>query len=82
MIIFLVLVYAFFTGSKSTFRLYDFYQTRNELIEEKRRLEAENQRLQEEIRRLENDLKHIEKVAREKYNLKREDEDVYEVVPQ
>lgn len=80
--VFLLIVTAFFTGNKSVFDLYVLYKERNELLEEKQRLESENQRLQEEIKKLQNDLEYIEKVAREKYNLKRDDEEIYKVVPE
>ncbi len=80
--VFLLIVTAFFTGNKSVFDLYALYKERNELLEEKQKLESENQRLQEEIKKLQNDLEYIEKVAREKYNLKRDDEEIYKVVPE
>jgi cell division protein FtsB len=81
-VIILLLSFAFLTGSKSLFNLYSLYWQRNELLQEKERLEAENKQLKEEIEKLQNDMKYIEKMAREKYNLKREDEEVYKVTPE
>jgi cell division protein FtsB len=81
-VIVLLLSFAFLTGSKSLFNLYSLYQERNELLQEKERLEAENKQLKEEIEKLQNDVEYIEKMAREKYNLKREDEEVYKVTPE
>ena len=78
----LLLSFAFLTGGKSLFNLYSLYQERNELLLEKQRLEAENQRLKEEIEKLQKDMEYIEKVAREKYNLKRDDEEVYKITPE
>lgn len=78
----LILIVSFLTGGKSLFNLYGLYRERNELLRDKARLEAENQRLQQEIERLQKDIEEIEKVAREKYNLKRDDEEVYKVTPE
>ena len=80
--VFLLLLYVFFTGPKSLLVLYDFYQERNELILEKQMLEAENERLLKEVERLQSDLKAVEKVAREKYNMKKDDEEVFKVIPE
>lgn len=77
-----ILIVSFLTGGKSLFNLYGLYRERNELLRDKERLEAENQRLQQEIERLQKDIEEIEKVAREKYNLKRDDEEVYKVTPE
>lgn len=78
----LLLLFAFFTGGKSLFNLYSLYDERNQLIRDKERLEAENKQLKEEIEKLRKDMEYIEKVAREKYNLKRDDEEVFKVVPE
>lgn len=78
----LLLLFAFFTGSKSLFNLYSLYDQRNQLIKDKERLEAENKQLKEEIEKLQKDMEYIEKAAREKYNLKRDDEEVYKVAPE
>ena len=82
LIVFSLIIFAFFTGNKTVFDLYSLYRERNELVVEQQRLETENQRLLLEIEKLQNDIKYIEKVAREKYNLKREDETIYKVVPE
>ncbi len=81
-VILLFLALVFFTGNKSIINLYTIYQQRNELLIEKEKLEVENKRLQEEIERLQKDMKAIESVAREKYNLKKNSEEIYQVVPE
>ncbi|RMF61015.1 MAG: septum formation initiator family protein [Calditrichaeota bacterium] len=81
-IIGVILIVSFFTGKKSLFTLYDLYQQRNHLLEEKKQLQQENEALLQEIDRLKKDIKYIEKVARENYNLKRDEEEVYQVAPQ
>ena len=44
------------------------------LIEENKKLEKENKQLKLTIKRLKTDLKYIEKIAREKYNMIKENE--------
>ncbi len=80
--VFITVMIAFFTGPKSVFDLYALYRERNELLEQKQALEAENKQLREEIKKLQNDVEYIEKVAREKYNLKRDNEVIYKIVPE
>ncbi len=81
-IVFIFILSFFLSGNKSLFTLYSLYKEEQELIEEKKRLEEKNKQLQEKIKKLEDDIDYIEKVAREKYNLKKENEDVYKVVPE
>ncbi|NOX36155.1 MAG: septum formation initiator family protein [Calditrichaeota bacterium] len=71
----------FFTGPRSVFKLYMLYQERENLKRDKQALIQENQQLKEKIKKLESDLEYIEKIAREKYNLKKENEEVYLVEP-
>ncbi len=80
-VLLVVLLTVFLSGNRSLIKLYSLNKERAVLIKEKQRLETENTRLEAEIKRLQNDIGYIEKVAREKYNLKRENEDVYQVVP-
>lgn len=79
LVVFLLSV--FLSGNRSLIKLYTLREERAALLQEKERLEKENARLQAEIERLQTDMEYIEKEAREKYNLKRENEDVYQVVP-
>ncbi len=78
----LIILFAFLSGNKSLITLYSLYETRQDLIEQKERLQKENEQLLKEIDRLKNDINYLEKVARENYNLKRDDEEVYRVVPE
>ncbi len=72
----------FFTGPNSVFKLYMLYQEREQLRKEKEALLKENRQLKETIKKLESDLEYIEKVAREKYNLKKKNEEIYLVKPE
>ena len=73
---------AFLAGNTSLFKLYQLYQQRNELRERRDLLKSEKEALEEEVKLLESDPEYIEKVAREKYNLKKEDEEVYKAAPE
>lgn len=81
-LIVILVLFVFLTGSRSIFRLYDLHKQHNELLQQKETLESENEQLLEQIEKLQEDLDYIEKVAREKYNLKREGEDIYKIVPE
>lgn len=78
-IIILILLFIFFTGNRSLFKLYSLYNQKNTLDKQKESLIKENQEIKEEIEKLENDDKYIEKLAREKYNMKKEGEDIYHI---
>ncbi len=80
-ILLLLTGFFFFTGPRSVFKLYTLYQERERLKKDNQALIQENQQLKETIKKLESDLEYIEKVAREKYNLKKENEEVYLVKP-
>lgn len=76
-----VLFFVFFTGSQSLTKLYDLKQKERSLSERKQRLLQENDTLEQQIRKLKSDEKYQEKVAREKFNMKKKDEDVYIIEP-
>jgi cell division protein DivIC len=80
-IIIFILV-AFLTGNKSLFKLYFLHQQKQELQKQKEELLDQNAQLKDEIKKLQTDDKYIEKIARERYNMKKKDEDVYVVEPQ
>ena len=44
------------------------------LLEENKKIKKENEQLKLEVKKLKSDLKYIEKIAREKYNMIKEDE--------
>ncbi|GAB4369032.1 MAG: hypothetical protein Kow0042_10510 [Calditrichia bacterium] len=67
----------FFTGSRSLIELYSLNRERNELIQKKEYLLMQNEQLNEEIQKLQSDEDYIEKIAREKFNMKKKNEDVY-----
>ena len=72
-------VSAFFTGNTSLQNMYSLHNKKLQLEQEKQQLEQQKQALELEIKKLQSDLEYIERVAREQYNLKREDEDIYEI---
>jgi len=74
-----ILLLIFFTGSQSLFKLFSLHHERNQLQQQKEELIKQNDSLQQEIDKLKKDDKYLEKVAREKYNMKKEKEDVYVV---
>ena len=79
--ILIALFLAFFTGRKSLLRLYSLYQEKKSLEKQKEELIKESERIKDEIYKLETDDKYLEKVAREKYNMKKEDEEIYQIEP-
>ncbi|MBN2365782.1 MAG: septum formation initiator family protein [Calditrichaeota bacterium] len=72
-----VILFIFLSGNSSLIKLYSLHQKRNRLIEQKKALIKQNQQLSEEIEKLKNNDEYIEKMAREKYNMKKEKEEVY-----
>jgi cell division protein FtsB len=74
-----ILLFFFFTGSQSLFKLFSLHHERNQLQQQKEELIKQNDSLQQEIEKLKKDNKYLEKVAREKYNMKKEKEDVFVV---
>lgn len=79
--LFLAIFLIFFTGNKSLIKLYSLHQQKEKLKQQKQELLKTNKELREEIDKLKNDKKYIEKMAREKYNMKKKNEDVYMVEP-
>ncbi len=79
--VFVVVFVAFFTGSKSILKLFALQQEREKLENQKQELVRENEALESEIEKLKNDEKYIEKIAREKFNMKKKDEEIYLVEP-
>ena len=78
---FLLIFVAFFTGSQSILKLLALQQEKEKLEIQKKELVQENDTLKNEIEKLKKDEKYIEKVAREKFNMKKKDEEVYLIEP-
>ena len=77
----IVLVLGFFaTGPRGTIQLYRFKDQKNTLEQEIIALEKENKELQDLKEKIEKDPQQIEKIAREKYKMKKKDEQVYQIV--
>lgn len=72
----ILLLFVFFTGSKSVFKLYFLHKENTSLLQHQRDLENEIEELKEEIEKLEKDKEYQVKVAREEYNMKKENEEV------
>ncbi len=88
LIILILLILAFFTGNKSLFTLYSLQRERNQLRQQKEQLRLEQIRLKDEIEKFKikkeptpEDIRRIEEIAREKYNLKKDKEEVYIAEP-
>jgi len=76
-IIVLIILFIFLTGNRSLLKLYSLHQEHNKLKVQKEKLLEQQQSLEQEIEKLKTDKDYMEKVAREKYNMKKEDEEVY-----
>jgi cell division protein FtsB len=63
----------FASGSRGTYQLGRF-------INQKNQLQEENTKLEDFKNKIENDPEYIEKIAREKYKMKKEGEQVYQIV--
>ena len=77
-----LILFAFLTGNRSLFKLYALREEVIQLREQRDSLEKQNLQLREEIEKLQRDLEFIEQRARDKYNLKRKNEEVFKVVPE
>jgi cell division protein FtsB len=68
-------------GNTGFIKYYELHSEQDELRREIIQLNMQLDSLRHEIELLKSDLPHIEKVAREKYNMKKEGEVVYQIVP-
>ncbi|MFZ0390059.1 MAG: septum formation initiator family protein [Calditrichia bacterium] len=75
------LAIVFLSGNQSLIRLYQLRQEKQALEQQKTQIGQDNQDLKEQIEKLQKDDEYIEKVAREKYNMKKKNEDVYVITP-
>ncbi len=60
-------------------KLFSLRQDRNQLLQQKERLLRQNDSLQKEIEKLKHDNEYLEKIAREKYNMKKDKEEIYRI---
>jgi len=81
-LIVLVILSVFLTGNRSLIKLYSLYLDKNTMQQHKEELIQQQQDLETEIEKLKNDPEYIEKVAREKYNMKKKNEEVHIVEPE
>ena len=75
-----ILISIFASGSRGTYQLGRFINQKNQLQKEIKQLEEENKALEGLKNKIENDPNYIEKIAREKYKMKKEGEQVYQIV--
>ncbi len=76
-----IAVLTLITGNYGFYQIYKINREKRELEQEIARLKLEQEELIRDRERLKNDLIYIEKVAREKYSMVREGEQVYQVIP-
>ncbi len=70
----------FFIGDRGTYKLFTFYNQKQDLVNEIEQVETEKSKLDTIQAKLKSDPEYIEKVAREKYKMKKKGERVYQVV--
>lgn len=77
----LFLSYIFLLGNHGLIRYYQLQKRKEELIQQINFLKQEQARLQKEIDMLTNNYRYIEKIAREKYQMGKEGEKIYFMIP-
>lgn len=78
----IIILIFFLTNSHGTIQLIRLKMNREKLQQEKLRLEEETSRLMNQQDSLQNNPQAIEKLAREKYNMAKPGEEIYQVVPE
>ena len=78
--LFILFILLFITGQRGTYQLYKFSRQANELEIEIAKISEEIKRLEREKDKINNDPEYIEKIAREKYKMKKEGEQVYQII--
>ena len=76
-IIILAILFIFLSGNRSLLKLYSLHLDKNKLQQQKEDLLQRQKDLETEIEKLKNDPEYNEKVAREKYNMKKGNEEVH-----
>ena len=76
-VIVLVILFIFLSGNRSLLKLYSLHLDKHNLQQQKEELLQQQKELEVEIDKLKNDPEYREKVAREKYNKKKENEEAY-----
>ena len=74
-------IYYIMTGNYGLIKLYELTQEKKRLTHKIQTLKAEIDSLKKISKKLDGDAKYIEKVAREKYNMVKKGETVYQMVP-
>lgn len=78
--ILVLFILIFVSGQRGSYQLYKFTKQANELEQEIKKISAEINKLEKEKEQIINDPAYIEKIAREKYKMKKEGEEVYQIV--
>jgi cell division protein FtsB len=81
-IIILVILFIFLSGNRSLLKLYSLHHEKNELEKQKEAIIEEKERLENEIQKLETDDRYLEEVARDKFNMKKKEEEDNKAVPE
>ena len=76
-----VLIYHLLTGNYGLIKYYELTREKEQLEIRIKKARMEIDSLKTITRQLENDPKYIEKIAREKYNMVKNGETVYQMVP-
>ncbi len=76
----LLLIAWFAAGQRGTFNLYRFASKKNQLQSEIKNLQEKKKELETLRDKIKNDPAYVEKIAREKYNMKKKGERVYQIV--
>ncbi len=78
---FTIIILVFFPGSHGTLQLIKLKIKEHKLLKQKKELQEQNLSLKNQRDSLSTDSKAIEKIAREKYNMVKKGEDIYQIVP-
>jgi len=77
----LFLGYIFLLGNHGLIRFYQLQKRKQELIRQIAQLKEQQVKLQKEIEMLQNNYRYIEKIAREKYQMGKNGEKIYFMIP-
>jgi cell division protein DivIC len=80
LILLVLFILIFITGQRGSYQLYKFSRQVKELEIEIAKISKEIKRLEQEKDKIHNDPAYIEKIAREKYKMKKEGEQVYQII--
>lgn len=80
LVLFGLLLVFFASGPRGTYQLVQFYKQKADLQQEIENLQLKKAELEQLKKKIETDPAYIEKIAREKYKMRKKDEQVYHIV--